>query len=307
MPKNFLEADAHNKWIAKKVPYVKYNFSKEEFENALENLDRDFIKKGIDPQFRPIHVMTLISSQLPILKDACFLPYCNEFFVSGIYTSYNLGTLINKWFKLRYGNKLSLGERAIVGRMILLIRGEPYIAIFPVIFGTVKITWEVKNIQLPNDTINLVNKIENLTFQVANSLTKDEIYKLLEVYNKTYAAMYKFYESGMLYSQEALEDEHQAVDGIFHSYGFGQSKWDSLQFTEKLLKGLYFKIENKKPQRTHCLNKLADLLPTLNIDKQSLNKINCSAGVRYGEIKVNKQESIDAHLASMKILRDVMV
>ncbi len=47
LPKNVLEADAHNKWISKKVPYVKYNFSKEEFENALENLDRDFIKKGL--------------------------------------------------------------------------------------------------------------------------------------------------------------------------------------------------------------------------------------------------------------------
>ena len=274
----------------------RFSFNENDFSKAMFEVDQELIKEGIEPNRRILFVLSKLQEKLPELLTIPIplTSYSKDF--DGNYTNLNLFDQIEKWYDLRYGNKTNMGYLATIGEMILLIENEPFKTIFPVIYGTVGITWDT-----------LSKKIEGLTPFRANHLNSKDIYKLLDIYNRTFGAFLKYDELGLCYKKEAINDLHRAVDGIINSDGYGQSKWDSLQFTEKVLKGLIIYFINQKANKTHDLTDLAKLLPKeLNINIKYLTKINDNAGIRYGEKIISRNEAIEAHIASMKIFRDIM-
>lgn len=274
----------------------RFPFNEKDFLKAMFEVDQELIKEGIEPNRRILFVLSKLQEKLPeLLTVPIPLTSCSKEF-DGSFTNLNLFGQIEIWYKLRYGDKTNMGHLATIGEMILLIENEPFKTIFPVIYGTVGITWNT-----------LTKKIEGLTPFRANHLNNKDIYTLLDIYSRTFRSFLKYDELGLCYKKEAINDLHKAVDGIINSDGYGQSKWDSLQFTEKVLKGVIFHITKQKAEPTHDLIKLSSLLPKeISINGKYLNKINDRAGIRYGEKIISRNEAIEAHIASMKIFRDIM-
>lgn len=277
-------------------PEKTFSFNENDFSKAMYEIDQEFIKEGIEPNRRVLFVLSKLEVKFPELltMPIPLTSYSNGF--NGRYSNLNLFEQIEKWYALRYGDKLNMGYLATIGEMILLIENEPFKTVFPVIYGTVGINWKI-----------LSKRIEGLTPFRANQLDSTDIYNLLQIYSRTFGAFLKYDELGLCYRKEAIYDLHKAIDGIINSDGYGQSKWDTLQFTEKLLKGVIFYVNKQRADNTHDLNRLAKLLPKeINIDDRYFDKINDKAGIRYGEKIITRNEAIEAHIASMKIFRDVM-
>ena len=107
--------------------------------------------------------------------------------------------------------------------------------------------------------------------------------------------------------QQAKNDYDISVSNIFHKYpDYNNSKWASLQFAEKSMKA---KLEQNGITfgRIHRLSDLADRLSRLgmNIPSQIIENIQCSAGVRYGEVSVTKREAILAIQSALALFADI--
>ena len=274
----------------------RFPFNEKDFLKAMFEVDQELIKEGIEPNRRILFVLSKLQEKLPeLLTVPIPLRSCSKEF-DGSFTNLNLFGQIEIWYKLRYGDKTNMGHLATIGEMILLIENEPFKTICPDVLGTVIISWDI-----------LSKRIEGLTPFRSQHLNTKEIIRLLDIYCRTSRAFIKYDELGLCYKKEAINDLHRAVDGIINSDGYGQSKWDTLQFTEKVLKGVIIYITNQKANKTHDLIDLAKFLPKkFNINEYYLNKINDNAGIRYGEKSISRNEAIEAHVASMKIFRDIM-
>ena len=61
-------------------------------------------------------------------------------------------------------------------------------------------------------------------------------------------------------------------------------------------------------QRTHTLEDVAltaESLGLAKIPRESLSRVQCKAGVRYGEISVSEMEAVEAQYAALGICREV--
>ena len=88
---------------------------------------------------------------------------------------------------------------------------------------------------------------------------------------------------------------------------FGQSKWHSLQATEKILK-VFLESRTVSYPRHHQLRGLAELAEKANLpvlDHRWLDEIQCSAGIRYGEELATLNEAFAAYLACLQVCRHV--
>jgi hypothetical protein len=84
---------------------------------------------------------------------------------------------------------------------------------------------------------------------------------------------------------------------------YGQSRWASLQFTEKYLK-CFLKLKTVAFKKEHKLQIIADLAMkngAPNIPVKAIQDIQCSAATRYGEEKVTLPEAVKAHQASIEV------
>ena len=110
--------------------------------------------------------------------------------------------------------------------------------------------------------------------------------------------------SDLNYVTEALGDLDAAVSHLITNRPqSGLSKWSSLQAVEKMVKA-YISQTGEEIKRTHSLNKLfkqAEKLGLLVPPEQYINDIQCSAGVRYGEMSVSIEDAVTAHLLSLEI------
>jgi hypothetical protein len=83
---------------------------------------------------------------------------------------------------------------------------------------------------------------------------------------------------------------------------YGPSKWASLQFTEKLMKSRLASSSVAFP-KNHKLDELSRLLTTIgsNVGKRDLDEIQCPAGVRYGDVSVDRDSALRAHIAALRV------
>ena len=199
--------------------------------------------------------------------------------------------------------------------MAFYLRGDVWTFRFRKIYGKVELFCSSTDQScLPNPPgneiprFNILDAIEHLPQNMRASLTPHEVEELGYLFLQGYAALTRMeVSSGLSFVREAMSDHDAAVQFLTASQHFGQSKWASLQATEKILKA-YIALTNGPAKRIHGLEKLAvtgEQLGLARISRQQLSLIQCEAGVRYGEIAVDCTDALAAHHASLSVSGEV--
>lgn len=279
-----------------------------EFLKLIKEIDEGFKKQNIPIFQRPLCAIREICIRQKISLNV--VPYGPA--VPGLYTGDSLVAHVHEWYKKRYGDRLKIDFSP--GSSAILIKGDPWKIKLPLLFGRAKFVFDPdleKFKEEPKTKINEpiianpLNCIEKFTTEIAKSLSKQEMQELAQFFMLAFEILKSLVEiKRKPYIPEAKADLDSAVNNIFSSPPhYGQSKWASLQFTEKLFK-CFLELKNVSFPKKHDLKKLSYLaskngLPA--ISPSVIQDIQCPAGVRYGEIAVTLNEAILAHHSSLKV------
>lgn len=279
-----------------------------DFLKLIEEIDEGFKKRNMPIFQRPLHAIKEICIRLK--TSLPFIPKGPA--IRGLYSGDSLVAHVHEWYKRRYGERLNIDFSP--GKAVVLIKGDPWKIKFPFLYGRAKFVFD-PNLEKHKEEskaksngpiiANPLMCIEKLTADIAKSLTKSEMSKLAHFFISTFETFLRLFEiKDKPFIPEARVDLDTAVNNIISSSpNYGQSKWASLQFTEKLFK-CFLKLKNVDVPKKHDLNLLSNLasqnsLPI--IPATIIQDIQCPAGVRYGEIPVGLEEAILAHHSSLKV------
>lgn len=264
---------------------------KQTFEEMMWNIDKQLENEGVPAHSRPMMAILILADKLKI--DIPLIPRTQSLFTENDFSSTAISWQINNWYQKIYSNKINVDSK--VASIVFLIRGIPYRAVLPLVYGTVSIS--------PFDYI------EGLTQVLYSRLSKEEINKIATLYLDTLKAMNKYHSSGLPKIDAVLTKLETAVNIIMQRrFIDGDSKWASLQFIEILLKSI---LENNRIEHKikHKLLPLLKLIPhdiACGVSEVDIEKIQCNAGVRYLEIDVSLNEVIEAHYASLRVFAQIM-
>ena len=264
---------------------------KQTFEEMMDDIDKQLENEGVPAHSRPIMASLKLTNKLKI--SIPIIPRIQNTFSEDDFSREAIPWQINNWYQKIYSNKINIDPK--LASTVFLIRGIPYRAVLPLVFGSV--------------LINPFDYIENLTPELYSRLSKEEIYEIATLYLDTIKAMNKYYSSGLPKINAVLTKLETAVDIIMQSrFIDGDSKWASLQFIEILLKSILEKnqIEHKVKHDLLALLKLIPHEIAHNVSKKDIEKIQCKAGVRYSEIDVSLKEAIEAHYASLRVFVQII-
>ncbi len=278
-----------------------------DFLKLIEEIDEAFRKQNIPIFQRPLRAIREICIRHKISLNV--IP--NGPAVPGLYTGDSLVAHVHEWYKKRYGDRLKLD--ASPGSAAIIIKNDPWLIEFQAIFGEVKCIFDpnlekYNKIGSTSGVLNPLTCIQGFTSDYASSLSRDEMLQLAAFFKSTLDTLLRLFEFEIIfkfpYISEARADLRSAVAHIFSNPPhFGQSKWASLQLTEKLLK-CFLKQKNVSFPKNHDLTPLS-IMASQNglqiIPLDIIRNIQCPADVRYGEIAVNLEEAILAHHSSLKV------
>jgi hypothetical protein len=271
-----------------------------EFLKLIESVDSEMRHENVPIHARPLQAVMRIARKLKIQLMTAPPDETTK--------------LIYDWFDNKYGNRLKIDFSP--GELAFLLRNDLFKFKFPKIWGrfTLKADTTLFNKKrksfeyakaIDHLEINPLHFIVDFTETLAKSLTPSE----LEVISRLFRQGVDSFEfiraaSNLTLVKGALGDLHASVAHLFtNPPQHGQSKWASLQATEKLLKA-YIKKRGQEPEYVHNLKMLADEANRLGMVKfrpDAIEKIQCKAGVRYGAISVSLLEAIEAHHAALNI------
>lgn len=282
--------------------------SEEEFQALMEQIDQEMIDECVGIPARPILAGLKITGRYDIVLEA--VPP-RRAIVLGLFTPEQISLRIHDWMKRRYGQRLNLDST--IGRVVLSLRGTLYSIGCPTVYGTVRFVCEPDTYGQPRKTLgvravptcNTLDLIDDFTADLARSLMAAEVVRIGAVFASAMGAYTALHAVGdVQFVSEALGDLDAAVRHMMeHNPQLGLSKWASLQATEKLLKA-YIVQKGGKVKRHHSLKEHAEAAAKLGFPpppEQYIKDVQCSAGVRYGEVAVSVDEAVKAHLVSLEI------
>ncbi len=276
--------------------------SETDLNKIIASIDEEMKSEHIPIASRPMHALLRLSKRLQIQITSR--------------AEDKLHNLVIKWFDEKYGDKLKSDHSQ--GGIAILIRNDLYKMGIPLFYGQArllsdpnKMSGEKTQISSGSEPmiINVLNLIDGFTAAYAKELSLLELKELI-LYFKWGLDSFQTInaQTSGTYATAALGDLQSAVYHLFsHPQHCGQSKWASLQATEKFIKS-YIEQKGEKAEQHHNLNKLAKHAYTLGLDQlnpDNLEIIQCAAGVRYGELSVNVREAVEAHHASIDICAKV--
>ena len=285
------------------------------FRKAMEEIDTKLQEKNIKIHARPLHAIGEIAKHFDIKDDIPIKIIDNA---PMIFSPEYISTHINNWYEKRYGERLKADIS--LGSVAILIRGTPWEAKLPVVYGSVRFVIDhnlPKYRKLPSfgktgekPIYNVLLAIKDLPDSLADELTLDEQQFIFEQIIKSINALQNLsYYSKAPFINEAYVDLQSAVSNLVGPHPhYGMSRWASLQFTEKIIKSIL--AEKKMPYpNTHNLSRLSEILKEnqiCNLNEKDLSKIQCSAGIRYGEESASLISAMEAHHKSLKITYDLL-
>lgn len=293
-------------------PKEKLPKSVKEFHTIIEKVNTSLAKRNVELIARPIHALGEFSKLFKI--DVPITPL-TEVAIPNKYYGDSLSNHIYKWYEDRYGDRLKTDFR--LGESIVLIRDEPWKIFLPLVYGNYIVVAESNTDLFPTDQIlvnqqlylNVFNYIEKIPKSLINTLNTNEKIDLMQQFQFIMNVIYLLdFLRRKKYIPEAIANLQTAVNGIFtRPMQLGHSKWSSLLFVEKVIK-CYLQLNNITFPNIHELEKLINLdksnqLTLINFDDISI--IQCRASVNYGEIRVNINDAVSAHLASHKVVQVV--
>lgn len=229
-----------------------------------------------------------------------------------------LSIKIYRWYQQRYGERLKSDME--LGSIGVMLRGDIYRMRFPIGYGLNRIvslrelTKERPSVivgtrdNLP--TLNVLDFVEGLTQDYANSLTDEELEGLFNqfVFGRTAFMCIFEVSNGNVLKSQACADLKASTNHLFtHPPNYGLSKWASLQAAEKFIKA-FIKSRGGSPPRHHRLKALAQIAESLGLARMPdewLDDVQCSAEVRYGGIPVTAQEAIEAQYSALQICEHI--
>lgn len=265
--------------------------NKQTFEEMMWDIDKQLEKEGAPAHSRPMMALLKLADKLKI--DIPLIPGIQSLFTENDFSLAAISQQINNWYQKVYSNKINIDTK--LASIVFLIRGIPYRAVLPLVYGSV--------------LINPFDYIEDLTPELLSKLSKEEIDEIATLYLDTYKAMNKYHSSGLPKINAVLTKLAKAVDIIMQPrFIMGDPRRDSLLFVEILLKSILQK--NKiKYGKVHDLFTLLELIPqdvVSSVSRNDIEKVQCCAGVVYDEISVSLNEVIEAHHASLRIFIQIM-
>jgi hypothetical protein len=289
-----------------------YPKNEKEFLEFIEEIDNDLKRKNILIFQRPIHAIREACLRLKVSLSVT--PHGPS--IPGVYQGDSLVAHMDEWYKKKYADRLKIDFSP--GSVAVLIKGDVWRIDFPLMYGSFRFVFDpdLEKYKRSDEMIingppyvNPLRTVKGFTTELAKTLTRREMNELKEFYIFGFDAIQRLreIESKPLIS-EARADLVAAVNNMFlmHPH-YGQSKWASLQFSEKMLK-CFLKTKKTGFPRSHELSELSKLcscngLPV--IPNCITDAIQCPAGVRYGESNVSLDEAVDAHYASLIICSSV--
>lgn len=282
---------------------------KAEFESLMNSIDGDLSAQGL-----PIHARAFqagFEAQRHCgVQHVTFGPRIHSVSMRG-YTAENLVDHVQLWYQERYGDRIKVDPSP--GTFVMQIRDDLWRVRLPLIYGRFQVlALRPKDLHsVPRDPVpvqNALDLIVDLTPTLRDSLTNTELTGLMVSMKRGWTAInYLAAKSSEAFIQEARGDLRAAVEHMMSTpIHYGQSRWSSLQMTEKVLKSLLPK-QGPVPH-THDLDRLIALLGgdfQAKIDPADLATIQCSADVRYDTAGSDKIGAHRAHDAALEICRTV--
>ncbi|WNM61072.1 hypothetical protein [Candidatus Nitrospira neomarina] len=286
--------------------------NEEDFQQLMEEVDSFLRRNNVPIPYRQLRGALEISRRfhlrLPSIRD-------DKEPKEGSYVGADLKIRIKRWFDIRYGERLkkSLGP----GRMVFSLRGDPWIFKFPKVYGqgfrffchSIEESFKPEPTSGMIPKFNILDSIIDLPSSLRRTLNSSELKGIWGNFQIGFNALSKLqYFSGNNLVFTALADHEASVHNLSQSSpSYGNAKWSSLLFTEKLLKG-FIKESGHLFTYDHDLMALADKAISSGLpktEKSLIALIQCKAGVRYGDPAVSLENALDAHRASLEIALQV--
>lgn len=274
----------------------------------MEEIDLILQERGILIPHRQIEAVGIASEKLGCslaLTDPNVTPRPGDF-VGEQFTSH-----LYHWFKARYGDKLKISLSP--GRMAFSLRGDLWVFDFAKVYGKVELLCSAteqshhhKPLGSGKPRFNMLDSITGLSGDFRASLSSYEVEEIGYLFVLGYSAvtrMEAISNWNLRFLSEAKSDLEAAVHFLTANQHFGQSKWASLQATEKMMKA-FIVHNNGTFETTHGLEEgaiAAEYLGLPRIPRQHLALIQCKGGVRYGDISVDCTDALVAHHASLAV------
>jgi HEPN domain-containing protein len=283
-----------------------------EFEKRILEIDRKQREAKIPIYARPLNAIHRYAVEYRV---SIILGGFNLFPSDNKYDSVRLSKTISDWYDKKYGNRVKKDPSK--GNVALLIAGSVYKMKIPLIFGKAVLCSDGKfelnqnAVQNGKMLLNVIAFIEDLTRNLSSELSPEEQNNILQIFgfaSELFELLSKESNKDSL-CESAKEDFQYAADSLLNNQlNIGQSKWASLQATEKILKSILQR--NKiKFNKNHNLRILSESLQTIGFPKVSddlINTIQCKASVRYGEIPYKLEDAIKAHHYSIYLCKEYL-
>lgn len=284
-----------------------------EFSELMEMVDSDLAKASIPIYARPMRAWVDIAKGLKMALQIGGVSRKTP--LDGSYDESDLTIRIFQWYTDRYGDSTKIIFSP--GRVLVLLRGIPWVMEFPQIWGSVEVFISRTEPSSPSGVHkgpgiprhNILDSLKQLPAGLKAALTNEELHMVAGIFHDGFPRFQEIsrHERSSLCVQ-AMADIDSAIGHVVGpSKSFGQSKWASLQAAEKFLKA-YIQSRGAEFPKTHNLEKLVLHIqdPVLaNACKSRTPKIQCDPSIRYGEPHPSLQEAWDAHWASVLFCGDV--
>ena len=284
----------------------KFTMDPQEFDELMRRVDRQLVSEGVRIDMRPLTALSKVSVEFGIQMPLGPMPSGSDHPAA---ENWPTSERIRAWFEHRYGDRLKV--RLGAGRMAVLIENDVWIISFPRCYGTIKfiVSRGETPPQLPNSRkpaiYNILNSIEKLPKGLRHSLSDSCLRRLFDDFVLGYDGYRLFRASGGgELIESALGDIAACVANLAgERSNYGLAKWSSLQAAEKMLKARINAAGMDFP-KTHNLNLLAAKTREAGLcspHEQTITKLQCGAGIRYGDEECTVEDAVEAHHAVFEL------
>jgi hypothetical protein len=280
--------------------------TREEFERAITDIDAKLSARDVPIHARSLHALLEVARRLGI-HEIVAVPTSVD---PEDFSASALAGQVHRWYEQRYGNRLK--KHPGPGAILVKIKGEAWEMRIPLLMGAAWFVCDPLTLGQPRKRAategkpviyNVLDAVANITPALASSLSDAELRELGDNFVAglgVFGALVR--ESGSPLVFEACADLETSVRMFIDRQNYRQSKWASLQFTEKLMKS-HLKNAGTPFKRNHDLAELNRKVASLGYSaaQADLEAIQCPGGARYGEVAVSKDSSLQAHQAALRV------
>mgnify|MGYP001619986534 CR=1 FL=1 len=291
---------------------MKAQFSADEIGGFLQKIDADLATEGYTIPQRPMNAVVrigqLLKLSMPFTDPRGFQHESSE--------NWYITQCIHKWYENRYENRVK--QDFSPGLVAIDIRNDVYIVSLPLIFGSVHFYSSAETVnnakrQFSHGPIayNVLDAIPDLTPSLRAELTREELHYIHSLFELgiELAQLFRFISPKEDIASIARSDIDTAVNHLSDlRREYALSKWSSLQATEKVLKYVISK-QGGSFKQTHDLSALLSTVRSLGVHvdiDDAIKVIQCSAGIRYGQEKIDERAALDAHHGCLFACRELL-